>query len=716
MKNSYYILLLTFLLASSQTTSAYWYTELDSLTPVAITPDTNDVWNCALPYPDGQTLVILYKGYIGQTYQIIDRFGQLKYDLPQPLTPGYIAGGGGGIASLFSDNQSGAVIGWKHYNRGLIAQRLDSLGNLMWGDEGVLAFPDAPNNWACCSDGEGGMLFTYAAEVQLDEHELYIQKILPDGSLPWGAYGIPSGTLTIGNSPELTMCSDGAGGAYACWEDGRNPPWGSLYAQHFNADGQGLWPGDLFIMNGQPLTHDLFADGYGGVLMFIGGLTWNDVYRYDANGMQIWLQNNVSYVGYMFPGEPDFWYTGHNWYNDVYAQRIDVDGNLYWPEPYGALMYHRSDWGLNYPNGFMYWDGYFAGIFPMSPPGSLDDYIFIQALDEQGNCVILPDAALIYVAYDDESLRPGESLNVIPTNDGLTAVVDIYSNSPNESDKIYAKHIFWDGSLGGPIPLEVTLTPETSPIHIPPTGGSFQYDIAIADTTPVGGSFDAWIEATLPNGSTLEILSREEISITPGETINRLDVVQNVPANAPSGNYTYTLIIGQHDCQYAWVQDSFSFSKLSQWDYPVYDGGQDSLAFVGARHASPLHGDSWLLTGFFDELSDEMQHPTASGGAPSAPSTLDVSISPNPFNPTTTISFDLPVASFVELTVYNITGRNVGAQAFVGARHASPLHGGQYQPGNYTITFDGSGLPSGIYFVRLEAERISSVKKMVLLK
>ncbi|MFH1734901.1 MAG: T9SS type A sorting domain-containing protein, partial [bacterium] len=93
------------------------------------------------------------------------------------------------------------------------------------------------------------------------------------------------------------------------------------------------------------------------------------------------------------------------------------------------------------------------------------------------------------------------------------------------------------------------------------------------------------------------------------------------------------------------------------------------------------------------------------------------SIHPNPFNPTTTISFDLPVASFVVLDVFDINGRNVGA------RHASPMSGsgatpttGFYSPGTHSITFDGSDLPSGIYFVRLEAGENSSVGKIVLLK
>ncbi|MBU0519245.1 hypothetical protein KJ564_09950, partial [bacterium] len=76
---------------------------------------------------------------------------------------------------------------------------------------------------------------------------------------------------------------------------------------------------------------------------------------------------------------------------------------------------------------------------------------------------------------------------------------------------------------------------------------------------------------------------------------------------------------------------------------------------------------------------------------------------PNPFNPTTTITFDLPVASQVTFDVFDINGRYVGAQ------HAAPMSGsgtipttGFYPPGTHSIIFDGSGLSSGVYLYRLE--------------
>ncbi len=81
---------------------------------------------------------------------------------------------------------------------------------------------------------------------------------------------------------------------------------------------------------------------------------------------------------------------------------------------------------------------------------------------------------------------------------------------------------------------------------------------------------------------------------------------------------------------------------------------------------------------------------------------------PNPFNSQVVISFELRVASKIRLQIFDISGRDVGA------RRASPSPG--YPPGSHQFTFNGEGLPSGIYIVRLQAGEYQGTKKIVLLK
>ena len=78
---------------------------------------------------------------------------------------------------------------------------------------------------------------------------------------------------------------------------------------------------------------------------------------------------------------------------------------------------------------------------------------------------------------------------------------------------------------------------------------------------------------------------------------------------------------------------------------------------------------------------------------------------PNPFNPTTTISFDLPVAGNVSLKVFNTSGKEVAT-----------LVNETRSAGYYSVNFNASNLSSGVYYYRLEANGISKVMKMALVK
>jgi GH35 family endo-1,4-beta-xylanase len=78
---------------------------------------------------------------------------------------------------------------------------------------------------------------------------------------------------------------------------------------------------------------------------------------------------------------------------------------------------------------------------------------------------------------------------------------------------------------------------------------------------------------------------------------------------------------------------------------------------------------------------------------------------PNPFNPTTAIQYQIPIASFVNLKVNDMLGREVAL-----------LINENQIAGYYNITFNARNLPSGVYFYRMNAGNYSAVKKLVLIK
>jgi flagellar hook assembly protein FlgD len=84
---------------------------------------------------------------------------------------------------------------------------------------------------------------------------------------------------------------------------------------------------------------------------------------------------------------------------------------------------------------------------------------------------------------------------------------------------------------------------------------------------------------------------------------------------------------------------------------------------------------------------------------------------PNPFNPSTSIEFDVPAGSGpLDISVFDVAGRRV-----------TTLYSGRQAPGTHRVTWDGrdrSGrsVAGGIYFVRLESSDFRATSKMVLLR
>ena len=83
---------------------------------------------------------------------------------------------------------------------------------------------------------------------------------------------------------------------------------------------------------------------------------------------------------------------------------------------------------------------------------------------------------------------------------------------------------------------------------------------------------------------------------------------------------------------------------------------------------------------------------------------------PNPFNPKTTITFDLPEEMEVNLNVFDINGRLV-----------QTLNRSKLRAGNYSFDWEGTDqfgmkVTSGVYFIRIDAGSFKSIKKTLLVK
>jgi len=105
---------------------------------------------------------------------------------------------------------------------------------------------------------------------------------------------------------------------------------------------------------------------------------------------------------------------------------------------------------------------------------------------------------------------------------------------------------------------------------------------------------------------------------------------------------------------------------------------------------------------------------TGIGKSVEVPQAVSLVVYPNPFNPTTRIEYTISESgnrqqaignSAVKLAVYDVLGREV--RVLVDAVQA---------PGNHEVIFDGSGVPSGMYLVRLTAGSLVATQEMILVR
>jgi len=232
------------------------------------------------------------------------------------------------------------------------------------------------------------------------------------------------------------------------------------------------------------------------------------------------------------------------------------------------------------------------------------------------------------------------------------------------------------GGIVTPLNVTVNISPVSGPITIPASGGSFQYNISATNNETTASTFHVWVMITLPNGSFYgPVLGPATITVAPGATISRTRT-QNIPANAPAGNYTYTAHVGNYPT--SWDDASFPFTKSAAGDGIQVTGwacsGEDFGSTVTFASTTP---DNFALKAAY----------------------------PNPFNPETNLTYTMPEAGNVQLVVYDVQGREMAR-----------LVDGFEQAGEHSVTFSGSNFSSGVYFAVLKADGRQFTQKMLLVK
>ena len=152
---------------------------------------------------------------------------------------------------------------------------------------------------------------------------------------------------------------------------------------------------------------------------------------------------------------------------------------------------------------------------------------------------------------------------------------------------------------------------------------------------------------------------------------------------------------------------SFDFDRRG-WRYwhdtlnCAYSTG--SAAYTGALGGYPVGDLNWFPTRYAAWRADPVSGVAEDLTEIPAAFSLDQNF-PNPFNPSTKITFTLKKSGYTSLTIYNVLGQRI----------STPI-AGEIAAGKHEVTFDASALSTGVYFYRLESGSFFDVKKMLLVR
>ena len=242
---------------------------------------------------------------------------------------------------ICSDSTGGCFItyefGTTGYPRQLCVERLDKYGYKPWGDKKQI-FGELPEQWYAeiIEDGEGGVIISYLDDLISGSDFIYrvrVQRVDSAGNLLWGQTGVRVTTTEI-NHGDQSIVSDGNGGCVVVWPNQLQNYTFDYRANRINNLGERAWS-DTGIF----LENSIYNDAASVVRASDGNyyIQTSTIYRINQNG-QIINQYYANMMGQPLPDpEGGIVLTGiiGSIYNRrLVAQRKDSLGNNLWQEPY----------------------------------------------------------------------------------------------------------------------------------------------------------------------------------------------------------------------------------------------------------------------------------------------------------------------------------------------------------------------------------------------
>ncbi|MEO0069569.1 MAG: T9SS type A sorting domain-containing protein [candidate division WOR-3 bacterium] len=263
--------------------------------------------------------------------------------------------------AICSDGAGGAIVAWQDYRNptgpDIYAQRIDGNGNCLWQADGVPVCTAARGQQQIeiVSDGASGAIIIWQDSRNGVSLPLYAQRIDAGGNAKWQSNGVAICT-TAANCWYPSAVTDGVNGAYLVWHSGLY--WSQyhqdIFFQHIDSSGNYLlpWTGRMIVgdtaMQQFPKIVRSIEKTF--IVVWVDGrnasTTKSDIYalRIDTLGNPLWDSTGLpvctadstqdcsfsNLVPDGLGGAMICWWDQRNGNPDVYAQRIDMNGNRLW--------------------------------------------------------------------------------------------------------------------------------------------------------------------------------------------------------------------------------------------------------------------------------------------------------------------------------------------------------------------------------------------------
>jgi hypothetical protein len=314
-------------------------------------------------------------------------------------------------------------------------------------------------------DGSGGVIITWY-DSRPGKSDIYAQRVDASGNRLWTTDGV--GVRSQPGTPEgaynPTIAPDGSGGAIIAWEDYRSGS-DEIYSQRVDSDGNMLWTTDGVVVRSQGtpgvgFMPAIVPDGSRGAI-----ITWidtrfgpNDIYaqRVDSNGNRLWTADGVG-VRVTVDGAdaPQIASDGYGnaiiaWRDDrdggskvkIYAQKVDSGGNMLWTtDGVGVRSEPTTPGNAYYPTIVL--DGSGNAIITWMDSRSGKWEVFAQRVDSNGNMLWTTDG--VGVRSQPTTAGSASTPQIAPDGSGGAIITwpDFRSGSKND---IYAQRVDASGN------------------------------------------------------------------------------------------------------------------------------------------------------------------------------------------------------------------------------------------------------------------------------